>query len=285
MKKMPFPVPGKIAELLRRSTVQVRGESEAWQGGGSGIALADGRVVTNCHVVTGRQPVIESWDGTTVRARIVKTDRSRDLALLQTESLPTVPAVLCSDPPQSGQPVIAVGNPLGFVGAVSTGMIHRVGSIRGLGLAQWIQSNLRLAPGNSGGPLSDIHGQLVGVNTMIAGPFALAIPAGTVQSFLSANSQPSALGVTVRPVSIRGDKIRFGLILLEVERDSAADRASLLQGDVLVSIDDDPLRSPDDLYKAISRGGTLVLGFLRGDAPRLRRVTVQLSSERVVNAA
>ncbi len=282
---MPFPVPGRIAELLRRSTVQVRGEREAWQGSGSGIALADGRVVTNCHVVIDRQPVIETWEGMTARARIVKTDRHRDLALLQTEGLPTVPAVLSSNTPQSGQQIIAVGNPLGFVGAVSTGTIHRVGSIRGLGMAQWIQSNLRLAPGNSGGPLSDIHGQIVGVNTMIAGPFALAIPASAVQSFLSAKSQPPSLGVTVRPVSIRVENSRFGLILLEVEKDSAADRASLLQGDVLVSADDEPLRHPDDLYSAISRGGALVLGFLRGDAPRIRQVTVQLSSERVVNAA
>jgi serine protease Do len=282
---MPFPVPGKIAELLRRSTVQIRGERETWQGSGSGIALADGRIVTNSHVLIDGQPFIETWEGTTARARIVKTDRRRDLALLQTEDLPVVPAVLSSNVPQSGQPVIAVGNPLGFVGAVSTGTVHRVGSIRGLGIAPWIQSNLRLAPGNSGGPLSDIHGQIVGVNTMIAGPFALAIPADAMQSFLSAKSQPASLGVTVRPISIRFANSRFGLILLEVERDSPADRASLLQGDVLVSIDDEPLRSPDDLYRAILQGGSLVLGFLRGDAPRIRRVTVQLSSERVVDAA
>lgn len=282
---MPFPVPGRIAELLRRSTVQVRGEREAWHGSGSGIIVADGRIVTNCHVVIDRQPVIETWEGTTARARILKMDRQRDLALLQTEGLPAVPAALSSDAPQSGQPVIAVGNPLGFVGAVSTGTIHRVGSIRGLGVVPWIQSNLRLAPGNSGGPLSDIHGRVVGVNTMIAGPFALAIPAGTVQSFLSAKSQPPLLGVTVRPVSIRVESSRFGLILLEVEKDSPADRASLLQGDVLVSANNDPLRDPGDLYRAISRGGALVLGFLRGDTARMRRVTVQLSGERVVNAA
>ncbi len=284
---MPFPVPGRITDLLRRSTVQIRAASGQVQGSGSGIALSDGKIVTNAHVLVDDNPSIETWEGHTERVRIVKRDRRRDLALLaaRTPSLPS--ASLASRSVERGQPVIAVGNPLGFVGAVSTGTVYATGPVRGLAYSRWIQSDVRLAPGNSGGPLANIHGEIVGVNTMIAGPLALTIPADIVQAFLSSSSVPRSLGVTVRPVWVRSPRAphRFGLILLNVEPGGAAHRASLLPGDTLVGANGKTIESPDDLYGAIASNETLSLAFLRGGSSRERRVTVQQVPAPEANAA
>ena len=284
---MSFPVPGRIAEQLRRSTVQIRGESGRMQGSGSGIVLNNGRILTNAHVLTGQQLNIETWDGAMHRSSVAKADRRRDLALLTVDGLSAPAASLAAQVPRTGQPVIAVGNPLGFVGAVSTGFVHQVGPVRALGGSRWIQSDLRLAPGNSGGPLADIHGQIVGVNTMIAGHLALAVPVDAVQTFLSSNGSPRTLGVTVRPVWVRtkGNPPRYGLMLLEMNRGGPAERASLLPGDILVSAFGRNIESADDLYDALSAKEVLSLGFIRGNALPERRVSVQLAPGPVVNAA
>jgi serine protease Do len=284
---MPFPVPGRITDLLRRSTVQICAASGRMQGSGSGIALNDGRIVTNAHVLVDDDPWIETWEGHTERAHVVKRDHRRDLALLAARKLSLTAATFASRSVERGHSVIAVGNPLGFVGAVSTGIVRATGPVRGLGYSKWIQSDVRLAPGNSGGPLANIHGEIVGVNTMIAGPLALTIPTDIVQAFLSSPSQPHSLGVTVRPVWVRspGAPHRFGLILLNVDSGTAAHRASLLAGDILVAAAGKALASPDDLYDALSTSDTLSLAFLRGGSGRERRVTVQLASPTEANAA
>ena len=152
---MPFPVPGRIAEFLRRATVHVRAANANVEGSGSGVVLADGQIITNAHVALEIELTIEAWDGTARRAKVVKKDRSRDLALLAAEGLDAPPAALANNEPKTGAAVIAVGNPLGFVGAVSTGFVQAVGAIRGLGWRRWVQADVRLAPGNSGGALAD----------------------------------------------------------------------------------------------------------------------------------
>jgi len=289
---MPFPVPGRIAERLRQSTVQIRSGRGRTQGNGSGLVLNAGRIVTNAHVVVaGENGIgglsIESWDGQTRPATVVKLDRRRDLALVSVERETATPGTLASKPAQPGQPVIAVGNPLGFVGAISSGVVHRIGTIRGLGPTLWIQADLRLAPGNSGGPLADLHGEVVGINSMIAGGLALAIPAQAVQRFVESGGNSRSLGVVVRPVefaSQRGAR-RPGLLILELIANGAAERASLLPGDLLAAANDKPLNDPDDLMAAIETNTTLALEFYRGDIARVRRVTVQLAEGRAVSAA
>src|SRR5947199_9555716 len=83
---------------------------------------------------------------------------------------------------KSGEVVIAVGNPLGFTGALTTGVVSGTGLISGLGRRPWVQAAIRLAPGNSGGPLTDASGRLLGINTMVvSGGIALAIPVGVIQ--------------------------------------------------------------------------------------------------------
>jgi serine protease Do len=283
---MPFPVPGRIAEFLRRATVQIRASGENGQGSGSGVVLMAGQIVTNAHVAVGGDVTIEAWDGAARQAHVVRRDAHSDLALLSADGLDAPPAALANGEPKPGAAVIAVGNPMGFVGAVSSGFVHAVGSLRGLGGRRWVQADVRLAPGNSGGPLADVHGQIVGINTMVAGGMALAIPAANVQRFLTAKSQ-RALGVVVRPVMLRSPKrqARPALLILELSSGGAAEHASLLPGDILVEAGGEPLETPEDLAVALAGGDVLPLGFHRAGDAKLRRVTVELAISRQASAA
>ena len=269
---------GEIAEQLRRSTVLIR---TGGHGNGSGVIWSShGTIVTNAHVVRGSNVAVQLWDGREFSASVTARDSQRDLAALQVNAN-SLPAACPADSAQlrPGELAIAIGNPLGFVGALTTGVIHAVGPLRAFGHQTWVQATVRLAPGNSGGPLADARGHVIGINTMVAGRLALAIPSNAVRDFLTAGPRTARLGVAVHPVHLpRAYGSRFGLVLLEVEPGGPAAQASLMAGDILLGTEDGPFRSIHDLAKAIE-GQTnrlLRLEFLRGDYSRLRRVTVQL---------
>jgi serine protease Do len=182
--------------------------------------------------------------------------------------------------------VIAIGNPLGFSGALSTGVVHAVGRLRGLGARNWVQADVRLMPGNSGGPLADAGGRVVGINTMIAGGLALAVPSNTVAEFLARGASPG-LGVVLQPVTVALEGRRSaGLVVLSVDRASAAAEASMLIGDVLIGAEGRRFSSPDDLAEAIEAraGAVLRLEFLRGDRRQVREVAVRLETRRAMAA-
>jgi serine protease Do len=274
---------GEVAEQLRRSTVVIRA-----RGSGSGVIWSsDGIIVTNAHVARGSQVGVQLWDGRELEARILTRNPQRDLALLRVIA-GNLPAAAATDSSQvrPGELTIAIGNPLGFIGALTTGTVHAIGPLRGLGPHLWIQANLRLAPGNSGGPLADARGRIIGINTMVADRLALAIPSNAVQDFLSTGPSDSWLGVTVRPVDVpevAGRSRTFGLVVLEVEPDSPAANASLMTGDILLGTAESRFTSIDDLSQALrGRGPRLErLEFLRGDYLNVRRVSVQLGGESV----
>ena len=288
---------GEIAEKLRRSTVLVLpGE----RGNGSGVIWsADGVIITNAHVARASQMRIQLWDGREFDAALVSRDTRRDLAELRI-SATNLPAVTAADSAQvrPGELAIAIGNPLGFVGALTTGVIHAVGplvgplggSLRGFGSQPWVQADVRLAPGNSGGPLADASGRVIGINTMVAGSLALAVPSNAVTNFLASDPIDAWLGVSVAPVRVPRPGTRaksFGLVLLEVEPDSPAANASLLPGDILLGTDEKSFSSLDDLSTSLQGKGPrlLRLAFLRGNYERFRRVTVQLGGQRVPRSA
>jgi serine protease Do len=287
---LPLPVPGRIAETLRRSTVRIRSGRGAREGHGSGIVLAPEQVVTNAHVVQTRQLIIESWEGKSIEASLVKEDRCRDLALLTAPGLSGTPAILGdSGRLRPGTPVVAVGNPFGFVGALSSGAVHQIGpfqlDVASLAQEDWVCSDLRLAPGNSGGPLANFQAEVVGINTMVAaGGLAFAIPSRTLQSFLSRKTTPASLGVTVRPVRLTTGNT--GLLILELVPGGAAESASLLQGDVLVAANGKPFRSQQDLLIAIDEAADslLEISFIRGGRA-VRRVNVKLLPVHLQHAA
>ena len=255
---MGFPAFGDVSERLRRSTVQVQ---SGQRGSGSGVIWnTSGLIVTNAHVVRNSSPVVHLWDGRRFPARIIVHDRARDLAKLQLAA-DRLPAAVHGDSSalRPGELVIAAGNPLGFVGAVSTGVIHRVER-------DWVVSDVRLAPGNSGGPLANAKGEVIGINTMIAGGLGLAIPSNAVM-----HGQRAVLGLTLHPVAA-------GFIVLEVIPGSSADCASLRQGDILIGAEGSRFRSLYDLEEAIANArGTLAIQFLRGASAAVRTAVAQLN--------
>ena len=280
---------GEIAEQLRRSTVLVfSGE----RGNGSGVIWsADGAIITNAHVARASQIRVQLWDGREFDAALVSRDTRRDLAELRI-SAANLPAASPADSSlvRPGELAIAIGNPLGFVGALTTGVVHAVGPLRRLGSEPWVQADVRLAPGNSGGPLADVHGRVIGINTMVAGSLALAVPSNAVTNFLAADPIDAWLGVIVAPVRVPRPASRskvFGLVLLEVEPDSPAANASLLPGDILLGTGEKSFASLDDLATALQGSGPrlLRLAFLRGNYERFRQVTVQLGAQRISRSA
>jgi len=257
---------GEIAERLRRSTVQV-GASDPRRGSGSGVVWnSDGLILTNAHVARASEMQVELWDGRRLEARVIDRDSRRDLASLRIAA-PGLEAVTPGDSGalRAGELVIAVGNPLGFAGAVSTGVIHSIGPLPGMARQRWIRADVQLAPGNSGGPLANAQGQVIGINTAIVNGLGVAVPSNAVTAFLRQGARPS-LGVTLRPVPV-------GLEILGVEPDGAAAAASLRQGDIL-------LGSFDDLGDALDSGrDVLRLQFFRGDRTKVREAFVRLPAK------
>src|SRR4030095_6310297 len=137
---------GEIAEQLRRATVLIHSEN---RGDGSGIIWSsDGAIVTNAHVVRGSRACIPLWGKPEVEATNASRDSRRDLAALRIAAT-NLPAASVADSSQirPGELVIAIGNPLGFVGALTTGVIHAVGPLCGIGSQPWGQGGGRPAPG------------------------------------------------------------------------------------------------------------------------------------------
>ena len=260
---------GEIGERLRRSTVQIQ---VGRRGLGSGVIWnADGLVVTNAHVMRGQSAAVILWDGRKFEAALTARDPRRDLAALQIAAADLEPAVLGeSTSLRPGDLVIAVGNPLGFQGALSTGVVHSIGGIAGMNGDRWIRADLRLAPGNSGGPLANADGRVVGINTAIVNGLGVAAPVAEALEFLRQGSRP-ALGVSLQP-------LRYGLRILEIEPGGAADQALLQRGDVL-------LYKMDELRASLDSGAAVLrLRFLRGNR-KVREVSVQIANSKGVVAA
>jgi serine protease Do len=271
---------GEIAEQLRRSTVLVHAGG---RGNGSGIIWSnDGVIVTNAHVAHNARPRVQLWDGREFDASVASRDPRVDLAELRIQVV-NLPAAIAANSSEvrPGQLAIAIGNPLGFVGALTTGVVHAVGSIPRLGSQPWVQADVRLAPGNSGGPLANARGEIIGINTMVAGRLALAIPSNSAAQFLSEGPLHAWLGVTVHParIPVRGARAgAFGLVLLEVDPDSPAANASLLPGDILLGTEENRFSSLEDLTLMLrgTEPRLLRVEFLRGDYANVRRVTIQV---------
>jgi len=171
-----------VTERLRRITVQVHGSSG---GTGSGVIwISNGLIVTNAHVARDTAAVVLPG-GRAIEARGLAWDPEYDLAALALDAEGLSAAdVGDSDRLRVGDLVVAVGSPFGLVGAVTAGVIHAIGPRRTAG-SSFIRADLRLAPGNSGGPLGDARGRVIGINAMIVGGLALAVPSNVVARFLA----------------------------------------------------------------------------------------------------
>jgi len=270
---------GEVAETLRRSTVQVEAGR---QGQGSGVLWnSDGLIVTNAHVARAEPLNVVLWDGRRYPAAIAARDEGRDLAAITVRAT-RLPGASIGDSSRlrPGELVVAVGNPLGFIGALTTGVVHAVGPVSGLSRRPWVQADVRLAPGNSGGPLADASGRVIGVNSMVAGRLGLAVPSNAVREFLIRRGSSPRIGVGVRPVTVRFKRREGpGLVVVEVAPDSPAAAASLMIGDILIGVGGRFFETWDDLSASLENARPpLEIEFLRGDRQTIRRAVLQWSS-------
>jgi serine protease Do len=175
------------------------GAGVVWARDAAGRAL----IVSNAHVATHEPIIVTGADGATRRAILVARDTARDLALLSCDATPDrwrpVPSA-AAIPLRVGQVVMAIGHPLGVRHAVTTGVVHAIGPLRSdaeLPSSQrtlsWAQLDLRLAPGNSGGPVLNTRGAMIGVSTMIARGLGLAVPIDAVDAFVERAGGPALL--------------------------------------------------------------------------------------------
>lgn len=186
----------EVAERVQRSLVIVKNG----HGAGAGIVWReDGLILTNHHVIGRGSPQVTLPDGSELPARLLASQPEIDLALLQIDARGLSPVFVAdSRALRIGQLVLAVGHPWGQLGAVTAGLISSTGKVRTrgpLGSVHVVHSDVRLAPGNSGGPLVNAAGGVVGINTMIiGGDLGLAIPSHVAAAFVAQTlaSQPEA---------------------------------------------------------------------------------------------
>jgi len=279
------------------------------RGAGSGFVFTpDGFILTNSHVVRGgrrgRRGVdklaVRFPDGRTGPARLVGDDPDTDVAVIRAELGDLIPAPLGdSRALRVGQLVIAIGNPLGFQSSVTAGVVSALGrslrSTTGRLLDDVIQTDAALNPGNSGGPLVNSRGEVVGINTAVILPaqgicFAVGIStavAVAVEVMRNGWIRRGYLGISGQNVPLPRAVLRQhglhqerGVLVTSVEAGGPADKADILPGDLIVTFDGQALRGLDDLHRLligdrIGLESTLVL--LRG--PERRQVTVRVSEK------
>ena len=255
----------EVAAKLRDRTVKVKSGS---LGVGSGIIWQpDGLIITNAHVATSNRATVELSDGRVFDAVRTQFDPQQDLAALKITATDLTAATIGnSEALRVGELVLAVGNPFADNGAVTTGIIYANNQ-------RAVMADLRLYPGNSGGPLADCLGRVVGINTMIVNGLAVAVPSSTVERFLQLNSRPQ-LGVTLQPVLL--DRRRLGLLVLSILPGSVAETAGVQIGDVLIGVSGRLFTSMNDLSKYLHDSkGSLPLQLLRGGQQFVIYIAVQ----------
>jgi S1-C subfamily serine protease len=288
----------RVADALRPAVVNLRSGSGRREGSGSGVLFTpDGLLLTNHHVVHDQGRVrIRLSDGRELAGRVVGADPWTDLAVVRADASGLPHASLGdSSRLRVGQLVVAIGSPFGFESTLTAGVVSALGrtlrSITGHLVDNVIQTDAALNPGNSGGPLVDSRGQVIGINTAIIRPaqgICFAIPVNMAKDILPQLLQHGRvvrgyLGLHARTVPISRDLARrFGLTqktaveVLAVEPDGPAEEAGLLEEDVIVSLGEEPTAGVDDLHKLLTQlpvGIPSAVVFLRGER-RLERLVV-----------
>ncbi len=270
---------------------------------GSGVVIDKrGYILTNDHVVADAVDVKVSFvDGRTVPGKVVGTDPRSDLAVVRVDGVPVTPARLGdSDKMMVGEQVIAIGNPFGLDHTVTVGVLsakNRAGFEAGQ-YEDFLQTDASINPGNSGGPLVNIDGEVVGINTMIAG-----IGTGIGFAVASSMAKPIAqqliehgkvrrpyVGILMQEVtpelqkSLGPNAPQKGALVTEVKSGSPADKAGVKVGDVVVSVAGAPTASPHDVQRAVlgkQVGERVDLGLWRaGTTVHVQVATVELPEEK-----
>ena len=299
----PFNDP-RFEEFMERFGDQFtpRGRSTPRQGVGSGFIISDdGLIVTNHHVVDGAEDVtVKLEDGTKRSAVIIGSDPLTDIALLDIEGndYPVV-AFGSSDELKVGEEVIAVGSPFGLGGTVTSGIISaKSRNINSGPYDDFLQTDAAINRGNSGGPLFNMDGEVVGVNTAIFSPdggsvgIGFSVPSDLVTEIVAdlkddGEIERSWLGVQIKPVSdevahVLGLKSGEGVMIEEVVEDSPADDAGLQTGDVILKFGENEIVELRDLTRSVARkavGSTQEVEVFRGGTEMTIEVTLAKREE------
>ncbi len=289
------------------------------EGQGSGFIIdKEGHILTNYHVVgDASQLEVTLHNKKTYKATVIGRDRAHDLAVIQIKAPEVVAAVLGdSKNLQVGQKVFAIGNPFGLAGTMTRGIISSLRPIRspeGAYIEEAIQTDAAINPGNSGGPLLNSHGEVIGINSMIAtggsnqsAGIGFAIPINTAKAVLNdlitlGSVKRPSLGIVSLPIGPElaqeiGLPADYGILIVRVVQGGAADRAGLkggseraylgatpimIGGDLIVAIDNDPIGDQQDLANAMNKhraGDKVFVTIYRGR--RKMNVPVQLGEVR-----
>lgn len=292
-------------EQERQYSPQQRQPPRQRRGAGSGVIInSDGYIVTNNHVVADADEVnVTLYDNRTFQARIIGTDPTTDLALIQIEAnnLSSIPMV-DSDNIEVGEWVLAVGNPFNLTSTVTAGIVSaKSRSINILreqyAIESFIQTDAAINPGNSGGALVNLQGGLVGVNTAIASPtgtyagYGFAVPSNIVNKVVGdllefGTVQRGYLGVTIRNVTgnfaeQEGLDVNSGVYVDSVGVGSAADEAGIEAGDVIVEINDREITRAAELQEMVgtNRPGEEVDLVINRNGKIIKRTAVLKSLE------
>lgn len=261
--------PSVVNIEVRQRNDQTRGREVG--GSGSGFIIApDGFILTNSHVVHhAAQMTANLNDGREYPAQLIGDDPDTDLAVIRVDAPNLAHVRLAnSEELQVGQLAIAIGNPLGFQASVSAGVISALGrsmhAQSGRLIDNIIQTDAALNPGNSGGPLVNSAGEVIGVNTAMIRPaqgICFAIASNTAKLIAGwlirdGKIRRSYIGVAGQTVALHRRVVRFyhlpnetGVLVVSIEKDSPAARSGLREGDLIIAFNDQPIASVHDLHK------------------------------------
>src|SRR6516164_7107525 len=285
----------EMIEHAQASVVQVR---RGDRGAGTGVIWqSNGGIITNHHVIahTGSKTLVELRDGQVLDAQIVDSDPTLDIALLKVpaDHLTAIP-VADSTKLRVGELVFAIGNPWGQRGVVTAGIVSALSKVKirnSNRQLEYIKSDVRLAPGNSGGPLLNAQGNVIGINAMImGGDLSVAIPSTVVSTWIAQLPQARiTLGVQIQPTELPSDirqelanKQTLGLLVVGIIEGGLAEHTGLLVGDVLVNIENKPLSDAATLRTVLAQSSsreTVHLRVLRGGKVQGIEVTLQVREQ------
>lgn len=261
---------------------------------GSGVIVSkDGYIVTNAHVIEKADEIIVAFnDGQKQKAKIVGSDTDSDLAVIKVEMNNLTPLAFRGEPIKVGDVVLAIGNPFGVGQTVTQGIISATGRA-GLGVSSFedfIQTDAAINPGNSGGALVDANGALIGINTMIYSRsggsvgIGFAIPTSIVEQVMNGLIQHGKvsrgwLGVEIAPVNTNPTDLtrQAGVTIARVIAGGPADKAGLLMGDVILSVNNTPVQDPNTLIGVVARtapNGSIPMVIKRNGQEQTLSITV-----------
>ena len=294
-----------LAKAVRRSVVHIRTEGDHVEGQGSGVIMdKDGYIVTNEHVIHGVYAAeIQLSDGRRGPATLVGADRAYDIAVLKTELTDLVPAEWGdSDELEVGDFVWAIGSPFGLKESITFGIIsakQRRGITRRSYIYQeFLQTDAAVNPGNSGGPLVNCEGKVIGINTAIVGDphhatsyqgISLSIPSSLVKATyeeIRENGMVTRAYLGVEPKSVQRDVARKlgieegrGVLLTRVMENTPAEEAGMEPGDVILSWDGHEVNDPTVMSRAIAAteiGSEVAVEVMRDSEDGPERLTLQV---------